>query len=166
MEERPKIKLELTTADTIFEIIGWFLIVAIWFLTFTNYSDLPATIPTHYNGAGQADGFGGKSTILSLPIISTFLFIGLTVLNKFPHAFNYPTNISEKNAYRHYTNATRLIRYLKLIIVFIFGLIAFKTIPTAEGKADGLGLWFLPLTMVLIFIPITYFTIKSFNEKQ
>ena len=101
-----------------------------------------------------------------MPIISTFLFIGLTVLNKFPHAFNYPTNISEKNAYRHYTNATRLIRYLKLIIVFIFGLIAFKTIQTAEGKADGLGLWFLPLTMVLIFIPITYFTIKSFNEKQ
>jgi uncharacterized membrane protein len=166
MEERPKIKLELTTADKIFESIGWFLIIAIWGLTITNYSNLPDTIPTHYNGAGQADGFGGKATILTLPLIATILFIGLTILNKFPHVFNYPTNITQDNAFRQYTNATRLIRYLKLIIVFIFGLIAFKTIQNANGKADGLGVWFLPMTMGLIFIPLIYFVIKSFKTKQ
>ena len=166
MEERPKIKLELTTADKIFESIGWFLIIAIWGLTITNFSNLPDTIPTHYNGAGQADGFGGKATILTLPLIATILFIGLTILNKFPHVFNYPTNITQDNAFRQYTNATRLIRYLKLIIVFIFGLIAFKTIQNANGKADGLGVWFLPMTMGLIFIPLIYFVIKSFKTKQ
>ena len=166
MEERPKIKLELTTADKIFESIGWFLIIAIWGLTITNYSNLPDTIPTHYNGAGQADGFGGKATILTLPLIATILFIGLTILNKFPHVFNYPANITQDNAFRQYTNATRLIRYLKLIIVFIFGLIEFKTIQNASGKADGLGVWFLPMTMGLIFIPLIYFVIKSFKTKQ
>jgi len=112
MEARPKIKLELTTADTTIEIVGWFLIVAVWGLTITNYSNLPDTIPIHYNGAGQADGFGGKATILTLPLIATILFIGVTILNKFPHVFNYPTNITQDNAFRQYTNATRLIRYL------------------------------------------------------
>ena len=166
MGERPKLKLELTTFDKTLEILGWTSILAIWVLTITNYTNLPNTIPIHYNGAGQADGFGGKATILTLPIIATVLFIGLTILNKFPHIFNYPTNITQENALRQYTNATRLIRYLKLIIVVIFGLIAFKTIQNASGEADGLGIWFLPLTLGLIFIPLTYFVVKSFRDKQ
>ena len=166
MEERPRIKLELTTVDKAFEIIGWLLIISVWGFTVINYANLPETIQTHYNGAGQADGFGGKATILTLPLIATVLFVGLTILNKFPHIFNYPTNITQDNALRQYTNATRMIRYLKLIIVVIFGLIAFKTIQNGNEEAKGIGIWFLPLTLGLIFIPMIYFVIKSFQTKQ
>ena|ERR1035437_5408592 len=166
MEERPIIKLELTTADKIFELVGWLFIVAVWWLTIKNYSNLPDTIPTHYNGDGQADGFGGKTTIFTMPLAATILFIGLTILNKFPNIFNYPTNITQGNAFRQYTNATRLIRYFKLILVFIFGFITFKTIQNAKGEVDGLGVWFLPITMGLIFIPLIYFIVKSLKTKQ
>lgn len=165
MDERPKIKLELTSADKTIEIIGWLLVVAVWALTITNYAILPDTIPTHYNAAGQANGFGGKATILTLPLLATVLFVGLTFLNKFPHIFNYTTKITQDNALRQYTNATRLTRYLKLVIVVIFAFIANKTIQNAKGEADGLGVWFLPLTMGLIFIPMIYFVIKSFKTK-
>ena len=166
MNERPKIQLELTTTDKIFEILGWTSILAIWVLTITNYTNLPDTISIHYNGVGQADGFGDKGNILALPITATILFIGLTILNKFPHVFNYPTNISADNALRQYTNATRLIRYLKFIIVVIFGLIAFQTIRNVNGQASGLGVWFLPLILGLIFIPLTYYCIKSSKDTQ
>ena len=166
MNDRPKIKLELTTTDKAFEILGWVSIFAVWVLTITNYTNLPDTIPTHNNGAGQADGFGGKGNILTLPSIATVLFVGLTILNKFPHVFNYPTNISADNALRQYSNATRMIRYLKFIIVIIFGLIALQTIRNASGQTSGLSVWFLPLTLGLIFIPMTYFVIKSFRTKQ
>ncbi|MFM7638826.1 MAG: DUF1648 domain-containing protein [Bacteroidota bacterium] len=161
-----KIKLELTTTDKTFEILGWVSIFAVWVLTITNYTNLPDTIPTHYNGAGQADGFGGKGNILTLPLIATVLFIGLTILNKFPHVFNYPTNITTDNALQQYTNATRMIRYLKFIIVVIFGLIALQTIRNASGQRSGLGVWFLPLTLGLIFISMTYFVIKSFKTTK
>lgn len=130
MEERPKLKIELTTADKILELVGWLSIIAVWVLTSMHYNNLPDIIPTHYNALGQADGMGGKATILILPILATILFIGMTVLNKFPNVFNYPTNISNQNALRQYTNATRMIRYLKLVLVVIFGLIVFKTIST------------------------------------
>ena len=166
MEERPKIKLELTTPDKIFEIVGWVLIALVWVLTISNYSTLPETIPIHYNGVGQVDGFGGKAAILTLPIIATFLFIVLTVLNKYPHVFNYLTIITQENAFRQYTNSTRLLRFLKFSIVFIFGLIEFKTIQNANAEADGLGIWFLPLTLGSIFIPLIYFMSKSFKTKQ
>ncbi|MBK9292478.1 MAG: DUF1648 domain-containing protein [Bacteroidetes bacterium] len=166
MNERPKIKLELTTTDKTFEILGWISILAIWILTITNYTNLPDRIPIHYNGAGQADGFGGKDNILTLPLIATVLFVGLTILNKYPHVFNYPTNITTDNALRQYTNATKMIRYLKFIIVVIFGLISLQTIRNANGQTSGLGVWFLPLTLGLIFIPMTYFLIKSFKTTK
>ena len=160
-EERPKIKVQLTTLDKLVEIIGWLLIGAIWVLTISDYSTLPDTIPTHFNGAGKADGFGSKVSIIGLPLIASLLFIGLTVLNRFPHVFNYPTAITQDNALRQYSLATRMLRYLKLVLVLVFGGIEFMTIQHATGKAAGLGAWFLPLTLVLIFIPLIYFVIKS-----
>ncbi len=163
MGQRPKLKLELTNADKTLEIVGWLLLFALWGLTVANYQRLPDIIPTHFNGAGVADGFGDKWMILTLPLVATVLFVGLTILNRFPHIFNYPTEITADNALRQYTNATRLIRYLKVITAVIFGLIAFQSIRHANGQMEGLGIWFLPMTLGLIFIPLIYFVVKSFK---
>ena len=161
---RPKIKLIPTTADKLVEALGWLILLALWGWTITHYSSLPGTIPTHFNATGQADGFGSKATILSLPVIASLLFIGLTVLNRYPHSFNYPTAITQDNALRLYTLATRMLRYLKLVLVLVFGGIEFMTIQHATGKAAGLGAWFLPLTLVLVFLPLVYFVINSFKS--
>jgi len=166
MGERPKLKLELTKIDKTVEITGWILICAVWTLVINTYKILPDIIPTHYNGAGLADGFGDKSMIFTLPLVATVLFVGLTILNKFPHIFNYLGDITKDNALRQYTNATRLIRYLKVIIVVIFGLISYQTINHANGQTEGLGLWFLPLTLGLIFIPTIYFLIIQLNRQN
>lgn len=162
---RPRIKIEQTVTDKAVEIIGWFALLTIWVLVISSYSNLPDTIPTHYNGVGKADGFGSKTNILILPLITTILFVGMTILNKFPYIFNYPAKITVENALRQYTSATRMLRYMKLILVMLFGLIAFKTIQGANGQSFGLGVWFLPLTMCLIFIPFAYFITKLFRTK-
>jgi uncharacterized membrane protein len=147
--------------DKIVEFFGWFCLVGIWILTLFNYHSLPETIPIHYNGAGEVDRFGNKWNLLTLPVVSSILFIGMTILNRYPHVFNYPASITQENALQHYTNATRLIRLLKLSIVIIFSLIVNQTIQHAHGNSDGLGVWFLPLTFGLIFIPLVYFIVKS-----
>lgn len=165
METRPKIKIELTATDKVVELAGWTLIAVIWVLTITNYNNLPDIIPVHYNGAGQADGFGEKSTIWTLPLIATVLFVGMTILNKFPHIFNYSVKITKENALSQYTGATRLMRYLKLILVALGGFLTFKTIQSAHQQTDGPGICFLPLTVGLILIPLIYFVVKSFRTK-
>ena len=81
--------MELTKTDKALEIIGWFTLLTIWVFTITSYSNLPETIPIHFNGAGKADGFGNKINILILPFIATILFVSITVANKFPHVFNF-----------------------------------------------------------------------------
>ena len=166
MNKRPRIKLQLNQTDKILEIVGWISVFGIWALPLINYFDLPEIIPIHFNGAGKADGFGNKTHIFVLPIISTLLFIGLTILNKNPHLFNYSSEITKENALHQYTNATRMMRVLKLVVVLIFGLIVFRTIQNVNGNADGLGIWFLPLTMAMIFIPMIYFLINANKKKK
>ncbi len=165
MVERPKIKLNLTNTDKVIEFIGWIILIGTWVLATLSFSDLPESIPTHFNGAGEADGFGEKTNIFVLPIIGTILFIGMTMLNKNPHIFNYPKTITNENALNQYSNATRMIRVLKLTIVFVFGLILFMTLQFTNGNADGLGTWFLPLTISLFIIPTLYFLFKSMKIK-
>jgi uncharacterized membrane protein len=164
-EERPKLKIQLTPTDQALELLGWGVLLALWIWTGTSYSSLPDTIPTHFNAAGEADGFERKASIVGLPVIATLLYIGLTLLNRVPHIFNFPTPVTEDNALKQYTNATRMIRYLKLILVLVFAGISFQTIQQANGEAAGLGVWFLPVTLGAIFLPLLYFVINSIKEK-
>ena len=165
MNKRPRIKLQLKQTDKVLEIVGWVSVVGIRALPLTNCSILPEIIPIYFNGAGKADGFGNKTHIFVLPIISTLLFIGLTILNKHPHIFNYPSQITKENAVDQYTNATRMMRVLKLVIVLLFGLIVFKTIQDVNGHADGLGTWFLPFTIGLFIMLTLYFLMMSMKDK-
>jgi uncharacterized membrane protein len=164
-EERPKLKIQLSPMDQVFELLGWGVLLALWVWTGTSYSNLPDTIPTHFNAAGEADGFGRKASIVGLPVIASLLYIGLTLLNRVPHSFNFPTPVTQDNALPQYTNATRMIRFLKLILVLVFAGISYQTIQQANGTGEGLGLWFLPLTLVLIFVPLIYFVSKSYQAK-
>jgi len=165
MEAKPKLKLKLTILDYLIEILGLLLFSSTWIFIISIYNSLPDIIPIHYNAFGTADNFGKKWMILSLPIVSTVLFIGLTLLNYFPESFNYPTKINEDNALIQYTYATRLIRYLKLVIVFIFGILLYQTTRYPLNKNDGLGIWFLPLFLGLIFIPLIFYVLKSVKSK-
>jgi len=165
MNKRPRMKLQLNQTDKILEVLGWVSVVGIWALTLTNYSILPEIIPIHFNGAGKADGFGNKTHIFVLPIISSLLFIGFTILNKSPHIFNYPSQITKENALRQYTNATRMMRVLKLVIVLLFGLIVFREIQIVNGNANGLGAWFLPFTIGVFIILTLYFLMMSMKDK-
>jgi uncharacterized membrane protein len=165
MNTRPKLSITLMPIDKAIEMLGWLTFVTLWVLTVFNYSSLPDIIPTHFNAAGHADSYGSKGTIFILPIIGTIIFIGLSILNMFPQIFNYPTNITDENALRQYTNATRMIRYLKFAIALIFSVIVFMTSQAAEDKSKGLGIWFLPVMLALIFIPLVFFIIKLVKSK-
>ena len=165
-KQRPRIKPKLSATDILFEIAGWTAVLTFWIYTLASYDRLPDTIPIHYNAKGQADGFGEKSIIMYLPLVATILYVLMTVINKFPRIFNYPVKITQENALHQYTSATRLIRYLKLALVLVFGMIVSGTVRHAAGNADGLGSWFLSLAMVILFAPILYYVVTAMPDGE
>ncbi len=165
MSQRPRLQIPLTTPDKIIEAAGWICLAALWTMTIFAYGNLPETIPTHFGIKGEADDYGSKMTMFLLPGFGTLSFIGLTVLNRYPHIFNYPGDITSENALAQYTNATRMIRYLKFSMTFIFLIIVYmmyKAVITGSGK---LGSAFLPMMVVVFVIPLAYFTYKAIKGK-
>lgn len=166
METRPKIKLTLSPLDNKLELTGKIFLVVMWSLTLYTFFKLPAIIPTHFNASGQADDHGNKLTLFILPVLATIIYFGLTQLNKYPHIFNYTTKITEDNAQKQYTIATRMLRFLKLAILVIFSLIILFTYLTAAGVTNGLGFWFLPFAFLLLLIPVITSISQSFKKKN
>lgn len=163
MENRPKLQVTLTRFDKALELIGLSALIFMWGLAIYYFFTLPNTIPVHFNASGQPDSYGAKGTIFILPATGLFIFIIMTLLNKYPQAFNYPVKITAANALRQYANGTRTIRYIKTAVLVVFTFMLLFTGSTATGKTNGLGLWFLPLTLAFICIPVAYFIIKSFT---
>jgi len=94
------------------------------------YRDLPAEIPTHFNALGEVDSYGSREMIWLLPGVGLLICLGLTMLNKYPHRFNYLAKVNESNATRLYTTGTRIIRLAKVVIVLLFAFLSFKIIET------------------------------------
>lgn len=164
-EYRPKVRPEPTFSDHLTEILSVLGLLAMWAMVAYAFNVLPDTIPVHFDFKGDPDRYGGKTSLILLPILTTLLYAGLTVINRYPHIFNYPVKITEENALRQYTHATRMIRLLKLIIILMFSIIVYFTYRTATGASEGIGMWFLPLLLVAVYLPLIIYLVRSFKSK-
>lgn len=164
---RPRIKPILTIQDKILEAISCIALILIWGVIVDSYPTLPDRIPTHYNALGQIDGWGSKSEILFPPILASILFVVLTIINLFPHTFNYYRKITPKNALRQYTFATRSVRYVKLSVVLIFGTVVWVLLTNANGTSDAHFARYLPwLSIVLVLITLVYVIYNAFRTSR
>ncbi|MBN1199791.1 MAG: DUF1648 domain-containing protein [Bacteroidales bacterium] len=158
---RPVIKLEAGPIDLILEILA--IVSLLCFLGFTLYSmtRLPETIPTHFNSGGEPDTYGSKNSLWMLPVVALVIYSILTLVGKIPEKFNYPVRITQANARVQYTLRSRFLRYLKLAMVLMFFFISYKTVMIALGNTRGLGMWFLPVFLGIILIPIILYLILA-----
>ena len=162
---KPKIKIVPEPIDRIIESLGVIGIILLVGLPIFHYSSLPDIIPRHYGFNGEPDGFSGKGIIWTLPAIGLLMYLGMAILNKFPHIFNYLIEITSENAERQYIIATKLVRFLNTIIACVFCYITYATIQTALGQQSGLGSYFAPIFIVLILGTIGIYVYKSIRDK-
>lgn len=149
--QRPKIKLPYTAPDKLLQAGAALLLLATVALTVSSMGALPARIPTHFGFDGNPDGWGGKDSLLLLPILSAVFYAGLTALERAPWFCNYPVEITEENAPGQYQAGRLMIEWMKLIVLAIYFYLQWQTIEGAKGLPHGLGAWFLPAAMVAMF---------------
>jgi len=147
------------------EAAGWLMLLLLWIYNAYLYNILPQTIPVHFNAAGKVDGYGDKITLFLMPAVGTLLMIGITILNRYPHVFNYPLEITEDNALHQYTLATRFIRQLKICILLVFWLICMQTRQTALGYTDGLGTFITIFSIVAVLLPTLMYVISAKKQQ-
>lgn len=161
---RPKIKPRLTAIDKVVEMSGRVLMLLLWVLCIFFYTQLPETIPIHFNAAGVVDNYGNKITIFLLPFIGTFVFALLSILNNYPEIFNYPVTITEENAEEEYGMATGLLRSMNLGIAVLFIIISCCFYFAAVG--NEVSMWLVITPIILFTLPVVVYIIKATRTKK
>jgi uncharacterized membrane protein len=158
---RPRVRPEMTPADWLLEALAFLGLLVFAGYVIYHYRRLPDIIPSHFNAAGMPDDYSGKATILGLPGSALFVYLLLTLIALVPHQFNFSVKITPENALKQYTMAIRLIRFLKLTIILVFFYITTDIVRESDGNGSGLGLWFLPVSLGFIFIPLIFYLIRA-----
>lgn len=96
----------LLLASTVFVIVSW--------------SNVPDRIPTHFNFAGEVDAYGGKGSLIFMMVIAWVMFIGITILMKFPGTWNMPVKVTAENKNRLYGITRGMLEIIKMLSTLLF----------------------------------------------
>lgn len=152
MASRPRIKLTPQPIDRLLDIGGFVLLCMLWVLAYFSYKDMPDTIATHFNGSGEADGYGSKIMLIIAPIVATLTFFLLFFINKVPHLFNYPVTITEVNAPAYYELATRMIRVINLCMLITFFAVCYTMIAGGGSPILIVAASMLPILPIIWYL--------------
>lgn len=165
MSERPVLKLPKTLSEKILDLLSILFLLGIYGYIIVNWSEIPDRVPTHFNFAGEPDSWGGKGSVLVLPIVATFLFKTMFILSKFPHIFNYPVEVTPENAEGMYRNSRKMLIVMNFFLTFFLAIGAREMINVAQGK-EGLGMWYMIGMLVSIFGTMGYYMYKMFKLRK
>lgn len=163
--KRPKLQIPLSKFEIFIELISVIIFIMNFIMVILAWNKLPSIIPSHFNAAGEIDGYGSKATLLILIPVIAILYAGLTLLANYPYIFNYAVEINEQNAEFQYRLARTFVRILKAELVMIFIYLEYSIIMSAFNSKLGLGITFLPISLVAVFGSIGYYIYRSVKMK-
>lgn len=104
--------------------ISFLLIIGTTLFLIFFWSKIPASVPVHYGKNGIADAWGSKFMVFFMPIMSTLLFIGISMLEKHPEVWNTPIKVISTNKKFVYGILSMMIVTTKAIMAACFTYIA------------------------------------------
>lgn len=163
-ENRPKLKMPRTFLENILDITAIVLFIASSANLIMQWSSMPRTVPTHFNGTGEPDGWGSKNHLWILLIVGFMMWVLLTILEKFPHVYNY-LFLTDENVDRQYKNARLMLNVIKNEVLFFFVYMSWISGEIANGKNESLSMWDLPIFIIILTASIAFFIVRSIKLK-
>jgi len=155
--KRPVLKIPRSPLENVTEVLAVLGIIVNALILYYYWPALPDVIPTHFGISGEADGWGSKNTLFLLVGTNVGLYVMMTVLNFFPHTFNYLVEITEKNARAQYANARLMMNFMKVELVYLFAYVTWGTVQAALGNASGLDDRIMIIAIIVITVSPLYF---------
>lgn len=148
--KRPVLDLPYRPADYLAEIIALLALAGQLVFAVLSYPNLPATIPIHFGFNGKPNNYGGREWVFFTPAMALVLYLGLTLLSRFPQSYNYPWRVTEANAPRLYRVSRALLLWLKAEMCVIFAFATWLIVHYATQGPGPYDFWFVPVLVALI----------------
>ncbi|MBL7827468.1 MAG: DUF1648 domain-containing protein [Saprospiraceae bacterium] len=157
MDTRPRLQLPASTLERMMDVSALFFAGLSLLLAIAYFPGLPDQIPTHFNASGVADDYGSKFTIFIIPLIGLVMTVGMIVLSRYPHHFNYLTKITPENAEFEYRRARTGIRVVNGLVSLLFLVITWNILNAAKNDGGKLNILFWVVFIAVIVAPPVLF---------
>jgi hypothetical protein len=141
------------------ELVAALALLSAIFVVVFNYRELPQRIPTHFGVSGAADGWGDKSSLWIIVGLACFLYAVLSLMRFLPpKLMNVP--VSEEHRAAAIPISLEMVGWIKAEITFMFAYIVWSAVAVVQGQSQGLGAWFLPVTLVAIIGTSLFYSLR------
>ena len=135
---------------------GAFLLIALRWRT------LPEQVPTHYDFAGNVNGWGSRWTLVIMPAIGLLADLAIAVSLRFPRSWNAGVKITVFNRARVYKLLRDLMADLRLSCALLFAYISVRLTLLPETLPG----WTMTVPiLVLVGIPVLRYFLRLYVFK-
>jgi uncharacterized membrane protein len=127
------------------------------------YSRLPERIATHFNSAGMVNGFGARSTLWILVGIAVLLYATLSAINFVPRVVNLKRPLAPERERVVLVESLAMVGWIKAEMCWIFAYICLAMVRNGMGLQVGIGRWFLPATLIVVFGTCAFYLMRIFE---
>jgi uncharacterized membrane protein len=127
------------------------------------YSRLPERIATHFNSAGMANGLGARSTLWILVGIAVLLYSALSVINFVPGVVTLKRPLAPEREQVVLAESMAMVGWIKAEMCWMFAYICLAMVRNGMGLQVGIGAWFLPVTLVVVFGTCAFYLVRIFE---
>ena len=134
--------------------------VLLLILTGVLYSQAPETVPTHFNFAGDADGWGGKDFYW---ILAAIMLVGMIICASAAYnrkLVNLPIRLKEPVFYRQIGLISRMCRIMTITFGFIWLAVLLAMSASFIGMPEDVSVALIPLSVVLMLGVVMFYTLK------
>ena len=138
-------KLSIKAGIELLSLIGMLVCLAIPLMF---YRQLPDSIAVHFGVYGQPNGWGPKGILWFISAIATLTYLMMTFAGKVKRG-NDPKSLAKAKA------AEPMLLWLRFEIAWLLAYIELMMVRVSLRQAEGLGIWFLPIYLVVILGTVT-----------
>lgn len=157
-------KLYIKKSHKIIEIVSYVILWASIIIAIIGAVTLPDKIATHYNGAGEVDGYGSPATLLFLPIIMLVCNLSCSLILHLlpPDKWNTPSKVKPGRE-------LAVFSVMSCMMVWMEAEISLFTLYATIISYRELGSLIMPgvaVFMVVIFATIIYGIVGFYKQNS
>ena len=157
---RDRKKKPITLSDRLLELVAAAMAVCLLVLTGVLYSKAPDTVPSHFNFAGEIDGWSGKEVYWILAVLFLVMMIICASAAYNRKLVNLPIRLKEAVFYRQIGLISRMCRIMTLVSGVIWLSVLLAMSADIVGLSPEVAVSFIPMAVVLMLGVVLFYTLK------
>ena len=126
------------------------------------WNSLPEQIPTHYDLAGNINGYGSRRTLLIMPLMGLAADLVVAITARFPRSWNAGVRITVLNKARVYRVLRDLMAEIRLGCALMFAFLGVWISLQPERMSPWL---LLSVTGLTLIVPIVRYAVRIRRAK-